>query len=1229
MGWFPVGPAFVFAPRDANYRRLSRRNEKGRQTIVTDLAVDPTFDPSVPGAKATIYIAEGAGLGGAWRSNDDGATWTPIVDALRQQFQNPYIALSCIAVNPSHPEIIYVGTAGGAGWPGPYGTFVSTDHGNPGSWSATTSIPPNVNFRKIVVDARTAANPATTVLYAATDGGVLRSADGGQTWVATPVVAGDAHGLAAYFDPITGTAQVYAAVWGPAGSPNLGLYYATDPSAPANWSNLNNLGIGLPARTSGSFDTVLVDLCVQNPLRAYVWFLLGGTTVGLYTTVAPPTSWTQVPGAAPPGWIRQDTLAFAVAPNSPGDGASDILVLGSVTIQRSTDAGMTWKEDAAWLHVDHRVIAFAPTRPALGTVPVPVTYVGCDGGVGKSTRFADPAVAIDVLPADYNETALPPRDSHLWQNCNRGRQSIDLEGYASPNGYPALSYVASWDSGIKGGDGATWRGLWDGDSYPVAAAPGPGGVVLWSALYLSARFSRWVDVGDFSPAMDQPTLNGVRLELYSPPVVDINGACLAGVLAQNLIIVARVPQQGNAIQISQDFTGVGWVRAVAVDPSNRDVLYCLTTNYTAPERLWTTTSASTASASTVWTEIAAGKPIGQDPSSLAVSQGGILYVGMNFSSGQAPLYAIASGAWVAQTSTGAPSYGYISRLVADPLQTNVLYAIFAYNTVYRLTLSGGTWTWSQFVSDGLPGQVLVDLDAALVTGGAGSQKVVLRAATPTRGVFETDADPTAIDPPVSLYVRRHFLDTGWLNAAPDFVPSPYNPNEIVAHYQCADLKIDPPQPDWFPWPWFCRIFPWICRPWPWSSAFYQTDPEWNQTLPLDPVLFDELREGQTALWPLRDAWVHVQVHNRSRTPTAVNVWTLYTNAAAGLPPLNATWSGGSFNFWSQFTPSGMIVPALPPDSLWKEVGPPRPVSGVDATHPQVASWTWRPFPPLPPWPFPPNTPSCYCFVTFLHSAASPVGETTRVDVDQITATNRQVGLKNVSVCLPLGPYPWWWWLDPWWWWYQWAWGFRANQTNAYLEFHNAGAEPREVDLLLDLRGLPPELAFSFRLTSHEMDRPPAQSIVGAGEVGREKISILEKLSRLLRTVAGILRSPREKRAPELLPLSAFAPAIYEAERGGLVEVRGVRLRPSSRGALLLSLRNTGRLEPGATYHFDVLQRRRGKDAEPKLVGGARYVVRIAGERGRVIEPDRPLEDEGPIRRRVSPATRMSRSPYRV
>jgi hypothetical protein len=42
MSWFPLGPNFVFAPKDKGFKRSSRRNEAGRQGLVSAIAVDPT-----------------------------------------------------------------------------------------------------------------------------------------------------------------------------------------------------------------------------------------------------------------------------------------------------------------------------------------------------------------------------------------------------------------------------------------------------------------------------------------------------------------------------------------------------------------------------------------------------------------------------------------------------------------------------------------------------------------------------------------------------------------------------------------------------------------------------------------------------------------------------------------------------------------------------------------------------------------------------------------------------------------------------------------------------------------------------------------------------------------------------------------------------------------------------------------------------------------------------------
>ena len=175
--WFPIGPDFVYATRDAlPPDRLSRRNELARQGKVKALTVDPSTTPP------TLYTIERPYPqvsdqyqpqrhywptgGSAFRSDDDGRSWTPIADGLIQA--SPALVPTCVAVHPTSPTVVYLGTTSGE-------IRVSTSRGD--AWSSVESL--GAEITAIVVDPRTAATPATTTLYAGTTAGLSLSADGG------------------------------------------------------------------------------------------------------------------------------------------------------------------------------------------------------------------------------------------------------------------------------------------------------------------------------------------------------------------------------------------------------------------------------------------------------------------------------------------------------------------------------------------------------------------------------------------------------------------------------------------------------------------------------------------------------------------------------------------------------------------------------------------------------------------------------------------------------------------------------------------------------------------------------------------------------------------------------------------------------------------------------------------------------------------------------------------
>jgi hypothetical protein len=579
-----------------------------------------------------------------------------------------------------------------------------------------------------------------------------------------------------------------------------------------------------------------------------------------------------------------------------------------------------------------------------------------------------------------------------------------------------------------------------------------------------------------------------------------------------------------------------------------------------------------------------------------------------------PLFLISGGAWIhlSCTNTPTPDINGFGRLVADPVQPNILYAAHDAR-VFSLTSaspsSGPTWA---DISNGLPGQWIYDLWIGNIAP-SGSPKVLLRAAVPSRGIWEIDVTAGATDPPLGLYLRDNLLDTGRLIPSTDGVPNPYdpaNPGATLYHYQCADIKVDalqrgtPPVPD-----------------------FFQTDPE--GTLPLSHVLFDQLKDNSDNFPGSDQAMVHVQVRNRGlATANNVRVWALYCNASAGVPALSASPSSGdNFPFWNQFQVTGQIVPMLPSDSPWRPIGPPQVLSGIDPSQSQVASWTWT-VPTLPS-----GDPGHFCAAAFVHSSGSPINESS-FNVDEMTPLNRQIGQKNLHVGPPLparggggggggggtpgtggghgtggGPGA----------------GGGAGAGGAgqrggtlrpmreYVEFHNPTNATRQASLVIDLRGVPPEIRTSFVLTKLDTVQPLGQSITGIktpgarhshGLVGRLATWIdriedeIEETTGELLEWLGCWVENLGRRLEDLPPKACrlrhrpeFTPTVYTALPSSLVEIKGVRIPAGGSVAALISIQNRGDLPPGSEYPFQVQQLVGGK-----VVGGSVYVVRIAGDK---------------------------------
>ena len=687
-----------------------------------------------------------------------------------------------------------------------------------------------------------------------------------------------------------------------------------------------------------------------------------------------------------------------------------------------------------------------------------------------------------------------------------------------------------------------------------------------------------------------------------------------------------VDQSANAKIISQNFQ-TNSVNIVAVSPVDANIVALATSD----QRLFTTSNAT--AASPTWTEATISKPGGLTMASIAIDFRNNIFVllanAINVGAVEfpniTPLFLVSTTDWSPIKVTNLPANNGFGKLVADPLQANTKYSGNGAR-VYRITSDGptSTTTWTD-ISTGLPGQWIYALWVGNV-GTAAAPKVLLRTAIPTRGVWELDVSPLAVDSALSLYMRDNFLDIGRLPTPPDGVPNPYAPSDAgrtVYHYQCADIKIDAQQQGALP-----------------GGAvvtFFQTDPE-GSTLPLSHTLFDQLKDNSDNVPAANLAHVHVQVRNRGLSIAKnVSIWVLFSNAGAGLPALNlSASSGNNFNFWSQFDgPTGQILPAMPGDSPWQPIGSPQILGPIDPSHPQVVTWTWA-VPTLGS-----GDPGHYCLAAFVHCSGSPINQT-GFDVDDITPANKQIGQKNLHIGPPLpalgggpgggpgsgggpggpGGVP-----------------GSSRPMREYIEFHNSTNITRTSSLIFDLRGLPKELKVSFVLTPLKTVSPLSGSITGVvsttGEPGtigsgckhkppchhhgdrdddnnddnchhgdrdddkndddchhedcRFEDSLTCHSCQLLKCTSCSGCHPKPK-CPCEKWYSQFTPIVYTAQPSSTVSIAGVKIPPFSSVASFFAVTNTGKLEPGTRYWFNVQQFVGGK-----LVGGSTYVVKIFGD----------------------------------
>jgi len=336
-----------------------------------------------PSQPDTFYF--GSAGGGVWKTQDAGRTWEPISDQ-----GIPIGSIGAIAVSPSNPNVIYVGT----GEPDirsqhsyGIGMFKSTDAGK--TWNAI-GLTDSSQIGRIVVDP---ANPNR--VYVAALGnpyeasptrGVYRSLDGGATWkqvLRNPDHPNDVGAVDLAID-MRNPRVVYASMWAtrrppwsvyaPTNLPGGGLYKSSDGGD--HWTKL---GGGLPA--DHFVGKIGIAVAPSNPSKL---------------------------------WASIDDLGMPSPTRGPGGGGGGAAANAAPTgggIYTSDDAGQHWRlvnsENRLWGRGWYfEQLAVDPVNPDKVYVINTATFVTNDGGKHFTPLKGSPG------GDDYHQLWINPKDGN-------------------------------------------------------------------------------------------------------------------------------------------------------------------------------------------------------------------------------------------------------------------------------------------------------------------------------------------------------------------------------------------------------------------------------------------------------------------------------------------------------------------------------------------------------------------------------------------------------------------------------------------------------------------------------------------------------------------------------------------------------------------------------------------------------------------------------------------------
>ncbi len=436
----------------------------------------------VPGQANTYYF--GAVAGGVWKTTDGGASWQPMSD------KYPFWSVGAIAVAPSNPSVVYVGT-GEACIRGDItygnGVWKSLDGGR--TWQHV-GLEDTRQIGRIFVD----PHNANTVFVAAlghafgpnAERGVFRTTDGGATWQKVLYKDDKTGAIDLSFDPNNPNvifAALYEAHRSPwelvSGGPGSGLYRSSDGGA--TWNQLT--GNGLPKGVLGR-----IGVAVSGANSDRIYAIIEAEQGGIYRSDNGGENWTKVSGDAR---FTQRSWYYGHIFADPKD--ADTVYMLNVGMFRSHDAGKTWKQVRA-PHGDTHGLWIDPENPQR-------MIEGNDGGATITTDSGKTWSTLNNQPtAQFYHIATD----------NRFRYYV----YGAQQDNSTVAIASSTDRGTI--DREDWYSVGGGEAgFVVPYLPDPNIVFAGSYDGLITRYNKATgELQDVNPWPDNPMGWGAKQLKY-------------------------------------------------------------------------------------------------------------------------------------------------------------------------------------------------------------------------------------------------------------------------------------------------------------------------------------------------------------------------------------------------------------------------------------------------------------------------------------------------------------------------------------------------------------------------------------------------------------------------------------------------------------------------------------------------------------------------------------------